>query len=167
MAENRVVVSVLVHNKQGALVRVSNVFTRRALNIIQITAAENPNPETTRITIVVKDEDGQLDCQQLDKQLRKIEHVIDAVILPYSETISNELVLIKIKYNQDSLKQIQEKLFEYSGKILSFDSEIVIGEVVGSYKQLNKFVTEISIFEVIELSRSGSTSLGLKDKTFI
>lgn len=166
MKDNRVVVSVLVKNKQGALVRVSSVFSRRAVNIKQLTVAETSNPEISRITILVTD-DGELDHKQIDKQLRKIEYVIDAVILPYEKTISKELLLVKINYCKEKLKEVQEKLFDFSGKIVAFDETSLTGQIVASNGQIDEFLLEMQTFDVVEISRSGVTALGLEDKTFI
>lgn len=164
--DNRIIVSVLVNNKRGALMRVSNVFTRRGINIRQLTVAEGRNSQISRITIQV-DDDGDLDHKQLDKQLRKNEDVLDAVILKYEDTISRELLLVKMNYSAELLKQISEKLFEYSGKILSFDDKCLIGQIVASSHHIDTFLNEISNFDIVEISRSGVTSLDIAHKTFI
>lgn len=164
--DNRIIISVLVNNKKGALMRVSNVFTRRGINIRQLTVAEGTSAEISRITIQISD-DGDLDHKQLDKQLRKNEDVLDAVILKYADTISKELLLVKLNYSAEMLKQISEKLFEYSGKILSFDDKCLIGQIVASSHHIDAFLNEISNFDLIESSRSGVTSLDINHKTFI
>ncbi len=166
MTDNRVIVSVLVENKKGALMRVSNVFSRRGINIKQLTVAENVEPEISRISVLISD-DGDLDHKQIDKQLRKIEYVIDAVVLPYEKTICKELLLVKIKYDINTMKELQEKLFEFSGKIISFDNECLIGQIVASNGQINEFLKEMKEFDIIEVSRSGVTALELQHKTFI
>lgn len=165
MNDNRIIISVLAKNKKGALVRVSNVFTRRGINIKQLTVAEGRNPEISRITILITD-DGDLDHKQLDKQLRKIEYVLDAVILPYEKTISKELLLVKIKYNLDELKELQETLFDWSGKIISFDADCLVGQIVASNGQINEFLDKIKGLNIVEISRSGVTALDISHKTF-
>lgn len=165
MTDNRVIVSVLVKNQRGALMRVSNVFSRRGVNILQLTVAENTDPEISRITVLIND-DGELDHKQIDKQLRKIEYVIDAVIMPYEKTISKELLLVKIRYENSSMKELQEKLFECSGKIISFDNNTLIGQIVASNGQINEFLQDMENFDIVEMSRSGVTALELQHTTF-
>ncbi len=165
MTDNRVIVSVLVKNKRGALMRVSNVFSRRGVNILQLTVAENTDPEISRITVLIND-DGELDHKQIDKQLRKIEYVIDAVIMPYETTISKELLLVKIRYEISSMKELQEKLFASSGKIISFDNDTLIGQIVASNGQINEFLQNLEGFDIVEMSRSGVTALQLQNSTF-
>lgn len=165
MADNRIIISVLVKNKKGALVRVSNVFTRRGVNIKQLTVAENTNPEVSRITILISD-DGDLDHKQLDKQLRKIEYVLDAVILPYKDTISEELLLIKFNYTEESLRQLQKTLFEYSGKIVTFDKRRILGEIVATNEKINEFLAAVEGYDIVEISRSGVTAVDGRHETF-
>ena len=166
MTDNRIIISVLVKNKKGALVRVSNVFTRRGVNIKQLTVAESVNPEISRISVLIAD-DGELDHKQIDKQLRKIEYVLDAVVLPYEKTISKELLLIKINYTAAKMRDIQEKLFSFSGKIISFDDACLIGQIVASNGEIDQFLVEIQEFDIVEISRSGVTALDVENKTFI
>ena len=162
--ENMLIISVLAKNRFGALTRVSNVFSRRGVNIKQITAGETTTKGISRITILVTGDD--LDYKQLDKQLKKIEDVVDAVILPMEKAITKELLLVKIKYTNDSLKLIQDKLFECSGKIVSFDSEVLVGQIVGSSRRIDNFLQEIKDFKIIEMCRSGVTALDVSNKTF-
>ncbi len=165
MHDNRVVVSVLVKNRQGALLRVSNVFTRRGINIKQLTVAETRNPDYSRITVLVID-DGNFDHWHITTQLNKVEYVVDAVILPYEKTISKELLLIKIAYTEKELKDLQEVLFDHSGKIISFDSKNLVGQIVGSNAKIDTFLQKIAKFKIVEICRSGVTALDISHKTF-
>ncbi|MFI3226371.1 MAG: acetolactate synthase small subunit [Clostridia bacterium] len=165
MTDNRVIVSVLVKNKKGALMRVSNVFSRRGINIRQLTVAENTNPEISRISILIED-DGDLDHKQIDKQLRKIEYVIEAVIVPYNEAISKELLLIKFNYTNETLGKLQKKLFEFGGKIIAFDNKRLLGEIVDSNERINEVLVAMQDFDVVEISRSGVTAVDGRHETF-
>ncbi len=164
--EDRLIVSVLVKNRQGALTRVSNVFSRRGINIKQLTVAETSNPNISRITILIVD-NGDIDHWHINMQLQKIEYVLDAVVLPYEKTVAKELLLIKIAYTENELKGIQELLFEHSGKIISFDKENLVGEIVASNGQIDEFLEIAMTFKVVEMCRSGVTALDLEHKTFI
>lgn len=164
--DNRVIVSVLVKNRQGALMRVSSVFTRRSINIKQLTVAETLNPEISRITILIID-DGTFDYWHINSQLQKVEYVMDSVILPYGDTICEELLLIKIAYKEEHLKEIQDILFSFSGKIVSFDKTNLVGEIVASNERIDEFLYVIDKFNVVERCRSGVTALNQLHKTFI
>ena len=55
------VLSVLVENKTGVLSRVSGLFSRRGYNIDSLTVCETHDPNTSRMTIVVKGDEYILD----------------------------------------------------------------------------------------------------------
>ena len=162
--EEMMIISVLVKNRFGALTRVSNVFSRRGINIKQLTVSELSTPSISRITILTSGED--LDYKQLDKQLKKIEDVYDAVIMPQDKTLSKELLLVKIKYTPQSLRTIQDVLFESSGKIVTFDEHMLIGQIVGSGRRIDEFLAASTQFDVLEICRSGVTALDLSHQTF-
>ncbi len=155
--EDLKVVSILVKDRCGVLTRVSNVFARRGVNIKQLTVSETTTEYVARITILT---DGNgVDIAQLQKQLKKIEDVQDAIILDYEQTISSEILLVRVQYTQEDLEQIQEMIIDYNGRIVTFNTETVVGRIVGSTTKIDEFIHKIRAFQIIEMSRSGITSL--------
>lgn len=155
------VISILAKNKFGALTRVANVFARRGINIKQLTAAETTTDGVSKITILTTDVNA--DFFQLEKQLNRIEDVKGAITMDYSKSISKEIILIRVGYNESNLEQIQDILFAFSGKIVSFNTESLVGQVVGNTKNIEKFLDAIKEFNITEMSRSGITSLSHVD----
>ncbi len=158
------IISVLVKNRFGVLTRVSNVFSRRGVNIKQLTVAETTTPGVSRITILVVA--GDTDFSQFDKQLMKIEDVKAAVTLDYDDAISRELLLVKFKYDKSNQSAIQEHLQKFSAKIISFDSEVIVGRMEGSTRRIDEFICGSKDYEIVEMSRSGVTALDKLNKTF-
>ena len=73
------VLSVLVDNTPGLLLRVAGLFNRRAYNIASVVAAETEDPAITRMTIVVYSTDDTL--EQVQKQLMKLVDVREVKVL--------------------------------------------------------------------------------------
>src|SRR2546423_9915383 len=73
------VISLLLENKTGALMRVTGVLTARGYNIETLTVARTLDPELSRMTIVV-DVDPTLRAQVI-KQMNKLVNVLQAVDL--------------------------------------------------------------------------------------
>lgn len=69
------VFSLLVDNNSGVLSRISGLFSRRGYSIDSITAGMTADPRFTRITIVSSGDEQIL--SQIEKQLRKLEDVVD------------------------------------------------------------------------------------------
>ena len=72
---DKVVFSLLVENSSGVLSRVAGLFTRRGYNIDSIAAGVTADPKFTRITVVARGD--EIILEQIEKQLNKLEDVVD------------------------------------------------------------------------------------------
>ena len=73
------VYSLLVDNNPGVLSRIAGLFSRRGYSIDSITAGMTADPRFTRITVVSSGD--ELILSQIEKQLRKLEDVVDIKML--------------------------------------------------------------------------------------
>ena len=94
----RMVLSILVDNTSGVLSRVSGLFSRRGYNIDSLTVGETQDPRFSRMTVAVTGDD--LILEQIQKQLGKLEDVIDIKRLEPGQSVCRELVLIRIEADQ-------------------------------------------------------------------
>ena len=91
----RQVLSILVENTPNVLSHVSGLFSRRGYNIDSISAGVTADPRFTRITIVSSGD--ELILEQIEKQLAKLEDVVDIKKLENGSSVCRELILIKIR----------------------------------------------------------------------
>ena len=98
------VLSLLVVNSSGVLSRVSGMFSRRGYNIDSLTVGVTENPKYSRMTVVVSGDDRTLD--QIEKQLYKLEDVINVTELKDGQSVCRELVLVKVKADKTEKQQI-------------------------------------------------------------
>jgi acetolactate synthase-1/3 small subunit len=75
----RPILSILLQNESGALVRVAGLFAARGYNIHALTVAPTADPTLSRLTLVLDGEDIPVD--QVLRQARKLIDVIEAVQL--------------------------------------------------------------------------------------
>ena len=92
---NRYTVAVLVRNQFGVLNRVTSMFRRRQFNISALTVSETETSEQSRITVVFDGEESNK--QQLINQLYKLPDVCSIKELDPENSVSCELLLIKMK----------------------------------------------------------------------
>ena len=71
----RIVLSLLVDNTSGVLSRVAGLFSRRGYNIESLTVGVTADERYSRMTVVSTGEQEIL--EQIEKQLRKLEDVLD------------------------------------------------------------------------------------------
>src|SRR5262244_1735675 len=97
------VISLLMENKPGALMRVTGVLSARGYNIESLTVARTLDPELSRMSIVVDIEPVQR--AQLIKQI----NVLQASDLTESPAVRRELVLLRVRASmQDRASILKE-----------------------------------------------------------
>ena len=101
---NKKVLSVLVDNTSGVLNRIAGLFSRRGYNIDSLTVGETENPLYSRMTIVVTGDDDIL--EQIIKQITKLEDVKRVDVLEPSNSVTRELILVKIKTTPEQRQQV-------------------------------------------------------------
>ena len=94
------VISLLVENKPGALMRVTGLLSQRGYNIESLTVARTLDPEVSRMTIAVE-VDSTL-RQQVIKQMNKLINVLQATDLSDSPSVFRELLLVRIRTSQET-----------------------------------------------------------------
>ena len=164
MHENRVILSALVQNHAGVLVRVAGLFSRRAFNIDSLTVSETEDPAYSRMTISAHGERAQI--KQISRQLMKLEDVVRLIILPSREAVCAELLLVKVLPGQN--REALHKLAEARGaKIRDEENGSVMLEYTGATEALDAFVRELGAYRIRELARTGITALGRGDQVLI
>ena len=75
--------------------RISGLFSRRGFNIDSFSSGVTADPRYTRITIVASGDEQVL--EQIEKQLAKLEDVLDIKKLEPGLSVCRELIMIKIR----------------------------------------------------------------------
>ena len=92
--KEKLVLSVLVDNESGVLQRVASLFSRRAYNISSLTVSETEDPNFSRMTIETNTEPENF--RQIKRQLLKLEIVEKVSELTPDNSVSSELLLVKV-----------------------------------------------------------------------
>ncbi|MBO9533471.1 MAG: acetolactate synthase small subunit, partial [Solirubrobacteraceae bacterium] len=88
------VLSLVVQNRPGVLVRIAGLFARRGYNIETLAVGPTDNHERSRVTITIDGANHSID--QVTKQLHKLVNVIKIRDLEPTETVARELALFKV-----------------------------------------------------------------------
>ncbi|ONK10988.1 acetolactate synthase small subunit [Streptomyces sp. MP131-18] len=150
--------SVLVENKPGVLARITSLFSRRGFNIDSLAVGTTEHPEVSRITIVVSVE--SLPLEQVTKQLNKLVNVLKIVELDPSAAVHRELVLVKVRADNESRSQIVEIVQLFRAKTVDVAPEAVTIEATGSSDKLEAMLRMLEPFGIKELVQSGAIAIG-------
>ncbi|MBP1754142.1 MAG: hypothetical protein H6Q59_540 [Firmicutes bacterium] len=153
----RIVLSVLVDNTAGVLSRVSGLFSRRGYNIDSLTVGETLDPAISRMTIMAHGDDQIL--EQIRKQLLKLEDVIEIKELAPGESVTRELVLVKVAVVEKDRQAIIAIADIFRAKIVDVALESLMIELTGSQDKIDAFINLLSPYTIKELGRTGLTGL--------
>ena len=155
----------LVDNSSGVLSRIAGLFSRRGYNIDSLTVGVTADPRYSRMTIVTSGDDLTLD--QIGKQLNKLVDVRALKVLKEGESVTRELVLIKIKSTVENRKNIVDIVNIFRAKIVDVGLNSMVIELIGAESKLNAFLNMLEGYEILELARTGLTGLsrGMADVT--
>ena len=145
--------AILVDNKPGVLTHVSGLISRRAFNIESISAGYTEETDVTRINIEVSVEDKH-ELEQVINQLSKLIDIIKIVNLGEVDSIVRELVLLKVRANKETLKDIRNIVDVFRGKIVDISPENVVIEITGSQGKIDAICAMMAQFEIIEIART-------------
>mgnify|MGYP000780831832 FL=1 len=161
------VFSLLVDNNSGVLSRISGLFSRRGYSIDSITAGVTADPRFTRITIVASGD--ELILSQIEKQVRKLEDVIEIKVLDPADSVYRELIMAKIRADRSERAEIISVADIFRAKIVDVEKESLIVELTGTQSKLDAFLNLLEGYEILELARTGITGLkrGIGDVTLI
>ena len=159
---NKKVLSVLVDNTSGVLNRVAGLFSIRGYNIDSLTVGETENPKYSRMTIVVTGDDDIL--EQIVKQITKLEDVRRVDVLEPSDSVTRELILVKIKAEPAQRQQVISITEIFRANIVDVARDSLMIEITGSQSKLKAFLSLVEDYEILELVRTGITGLARGEK---
>ena len=151
------VLSLLVDNTSGVLSRVSGMFSRRGYNIDSLSVGVTENPKYSRMTVAVSGDDRIL--SQIKNQLVKLEDVVEVVELEDGSSVCRELVLIKVKADQNQRQAIIAITDVFRAKIVDVSPDTLMIEITGNNTKIDAFIGLLDGFEIKELVRTGLTGL--------
>ena len=151
------VFSILVNNNTGLLGRVAGLFSRRGYNIDSITSGTTMDKSLTLITVVATG-DAQI-LTQIEKQLMKLEDVVDIKILEEGKSVCRELIMLKIRANAAQRAEVISVADIFRAKIVDVEMDSLMLEMTGNLSKVQAFLNLMSGYEILELARTGITGL--------
>lgn len=154
----RYVISVLVANQFGVLMRVASMFSRRGYNIDSLTVGETTDKAFSKMTITVTCDENTK--EQIVKQLSKIFDVKKIQVMNPDETVIKELMLVKINIPPNMRTDIMVSINSFHAKIVDLAPSTMTIEITGDQAKLNAFITLMEEYGIIDLCRTGVTAMG-------
>lgn len=151
------VFGILVSNKFGVLTRVTSMFTRRGFNIDTLTVGETQSPDLSRITVCMKGD--EYSKTQIIKQLDKMHDVKQVKVMERDETVTRELLLIKLKNDSSTRQDVLAAVDVFRSKIIDYSPDALCIEITGETSKINAFIELVKPFGILEMCRTGLVAL--------
>ena len=153
----RYTVAVLVNNQFGVLNRVTSMFRRRQFNISALTVSETETGEFSRITVVFVGEETAK--QQLVNQLYKLPDVCSIKEFNENNSISCELLLIKMQNDPQSRSDIRDAAEAFHAVTVDYSKDYIMFRLTDSSRRIDEFINLMRDYTILEICRTGSVSL--------
>lgn len=150
-------VAVLVKNQYGVLNRVTSMFRRRQFNISALTVSETESTEFSRITVQFLGD--ELSKQQLVNQLYKLPDVCSIKELDNTNSVSSELLLIKMANESKTRDDILTAADAFDALTVDYAKNSIIFQLTGTSQRIDDFINLMRDYKILEICRTGIVSL--------
>jgi len=150
--------TVFSENYVGLLNQITNVFTRRNLNIESLTTSGSAIAGIHKFTIVVLST-----REEIEKVARQIEKKIDVIkvfVLTADEIVHQEIALYKVP-TKALLEgsQIEALVRQYGARILEVTPEFTVIEKTGHKADTQELFEKMDKYGVLQFTRSGRIAI--------
>ncbi|HOO27915.1 MAG TPA: acetolactate synthase small subunit [Lachnospiraceae bacterium] len=149
--------SVLVENRSGVLMKVAGLFSRRCFNIDSLAVGETDDPKVSCITIVSSGDQRTL--EQIEKQLNKKIDVIKIKTFSEEESVSRELMLVKVKYNKSNRRELMEICEILRAQIVDMSKNLMTIQLCDTPEKTALLIKMLASISVVEVARTGTLAL--------
>ncbi len=154
---NKRIYSVLVENRSGVLCKVAGLFSRRCFNIDSLAVGETDDSSVSCMTICSSGDDRTI--EQIEKQLNKKLDVIKVKTYEEHQCIARELMLIKVKYNKSTRREIMEICEVMKADIVDMSVKYMMIQVCDTPEKIRLMINMLQSISIVEIARSGTLAL--------
>lgn len=149
--------SVLVENRSGVLMKVAGLFARRRFNIDSLAVGETDDTAVSCMTIVSSGDERTI--EQIEKQLNKKLDVIKVKTFKESASISRELMLVKVKCNKGTRREIMEICDMMKADIVDMSKNQAMIQICDTPERTQMLITLLASISIVEVARTGTLAL--------
>ena len=151
--QNTTTIGLLVNDRPGVLVRISQVFARRAYNIESLVVSPARIAHTSRMTITCSGPEDVL--LQIILQLNKLVDVIHAKDHSDDQAVMRELALFKVSCTVTERAEVLQIAEVFRAKTVDISDETITLESTGTSEKMDALERLLSKFDLREMVRTG------------
>ncbi len=150
--------SLFTENHIGLLNQITNIFTRRQINIESLTASESAVKGVHLLTIVVNTTDSLI--EKVAKQIEKLVDVLKVFVHTADEIIYQEIALYKVKTEElMASNKIESIVRANNARFLEITPNYVVIEKTGHKHETQSLLEQLEQYGVLQFVRSGRVAI--------
>lgn len=154
--------SMYVNNKPGVLMRICQVFARRAYNIDSLVVSQGRDPRFSRLTLGISGDPAGLD--QIILQCHKLVDVIHCFEHMPEDAVVRELALIKTQVKgPDQRTEVLQIVEHFGGKTVDLTENSMIIRVEGASEKVDAAIRLLGNYDIVETVRTGKVVMARGD----
>lgn len=150
--------TIFTENQIGLLNRISNILTRRKINIDSLTTSSSELEGIYRFTLIIQSDEAQV--LKLIKQFERQVEVIKAYAYMEQDVISQEIALYKLALpSRDTSLAIERIIRDHNARIVCAEPNFIVIEKSGYESETEQLLKDLRPFEVLSFARSGRVAI--------
>ncbi|MDO4177595.1 MAG: acetolactate synthase small subunit [Phascolarctobacterium sp.] len=155
------IISIVVQNQPGVLMRVAGLFSRRGYNIDSLAVGTTQTPELSRMTVTMEADEPTI--IQVVKQIAKLPEVEKVKVLPPASSAKRSMAMVKVHAGEKRIEIL--RLAEvFRAHAVDVTGESLIFLVTGDDAKLAAFVNVMRDYGISEMVQTGLVALERGDE---
>ncbi len=139
------------------------MFRRLQFNISSLAVSETESADYSRITVLFDgDENGK---RQLINQFYKLPDVVSIKEIKKNESVSSELLLIKLENSPETREEIRSAADAFEAKTVDYSKESFVLQMTADSRRIDDFINLMRNYNILEICRTGTVSLEKGNET--
>ena len=147
----------------GMLNKVTNVLTRRRINLESITLSNTSEKDVIRMTLVIN-----LDPDSINKlvgQINKLIGVFKVFSYLNEEIVVREIALYKLQpLSNEKLKEVNQLITPFNAEIITSNEEFVLVEQTGTEDKIFELYQQLQKYTMLDFAKSGRVAAVLHNQ---
>lgn len=146
--------SMFVNNQPGVLMRICQLFARRAYNIDSLVVSQGRDPRFSRLTLGISGDPAGL--PQIILQCDKLVDVIHCYEHTADDSVTREMALVKVSVSGGEKRtEVLQIVEHFGGKTVDLSESAMIIRVEGASDKVDAAIRLLANYEIIETVRTG------------
>ncbi|MBL1410857.1 acetolactate synthase small subunit [Sphingobacterium faecale] len=161
MEKQEFTITIYTENSIGMIGRISNIFSRRKINIESLNTSPSEVEGIHRFTILIAE--GEEVVRKLCRQIEKQVEVLKAYFNTNEELIWQEQALYKVPADVVNEKVYVERLLrQYGANVVVIRPDYIVFETAGHREEIDRLTQELTKYGLIEFVRGARIAI-IKD----